>query len=157
MPVNEYHFETSWRVDASCELVTAILKDAKGLPRWWPSVYLSVVEESADVYALHTRGWLPYTLRWKFTVTSTKHPHGFALRAWGDLEGCGVWTFQQDGCWTNIHYDWTVLAEKPLLRRLSFLLKPIFAANHRWAMAQGEESLKREIARLKVRGHLEQS
>jgi hypothetical protein len=149
MPSNEYRFETSWRVEASCELVTEILTDAEGLPRWWPSVYLSVVEERPDVYALHTRGWLPYTLRWNFTVTSTNHPHGFALRAWGDLEGYGVCTFKQDGAWTNIHYQWNVLAEKPLLRRLSFLLKPIFAANHRWAMALGEQSLQREIARLR--------
>jgi hypothetical protein len=31
------------------------------------------------------------------------------------------------------------------LRYGSFLFKPIFAANHRWAMARGEESLKREL------------
>jgi len=29
----------------------------------------------------------------------------------------------------------------------SFLLKPIFEANHRWAMAQGEICLKRELSR----------
>jgi hypothetical protein len=28
-----------------------------------------------------------------------------------------------------------------------FILKPIFAANHRWAMARGEESLTRELLR----------
>ncbi|HUX88422.1 MAG TPA: hypothetical protein VMW65_15580 [Chloroflexota bacterium] len=33
------------------------------------------------------------------------------------------------------------------LRRLSFVLKPVFAANHRWAMARGEESLTIELAR----------
>ena len=30
---------------------------------------------------------------------------------------------------------------KPLLRYLSFLLKPFFRANHSWAMAKGRESL----------------
>ena len=44
-------------------------------------------------------------------------------------------------------YDWRLRAEKPLLRNLSFLLKPLFEANHRWAMAQGEESLKLELLR----------
>ncbi len=34
-----------------------------------------------------------------------------------------------------------------LLRNLSFLVKPVFEANHRWAMAQGEASLKLELAR----------
>ena len=38
-------------------------------------------------------------------------------------------------------------SEKPLLKTLSFLLKPIFEANHRWAMAQGETSLALELAR----------
>ena len=47
----------------------------------------------------------------------------------------------------DITYDWRLRAEKPLLRNLSFLLKPLFEANHRWAMAQGEESLKLELAR----------
>ena len=145
MPANEYRFETRWRVEAPPEVVTEILTDAKDLPRWWPAVYLSVEEESPGIYALHTRGWLPYTLRWKFTVTSTHHPYGFELHAWGDLEGNGVWTFERDGSSTDIRYQWNVLAEKPVLRRLSFLLKPIFAANHRWAMVRGEESLRREI------------
>jgi hypothetical protein len=44
-------------------------------------------------------------------------------------------------------YDWRIRAEKPLLKRLSFLLRPLFEANHRWAMARGEESLKLELAR----------
>ena len=43
-------------------------------------------------------------------------------------------------------YDWKIRADKPLLRYLSFLLKPIFSANHRWAMAQGEKALRAELA-----------
>lgn len=46
-----------------------------------------------------------------------------------------------------ITYEWQVQAAKPLLRRLSWLLKPLFAANHRWAMARGEESLRLELRR----------
>ncbi len=55
--------------------------------------------------------------------------------------------FEQDGRWVDITYDWKIRADKPLLRRLSFLLKPVFAANHRWAMAKGEESLRLELRR----------
>ncbi|HEX7137659.1 MAG TPA: hypothetical protein VF219_07430, partial [Vicinamibacterales bacterium] len=47
----------------------------------------------------------------------------------------------------EVVYDWRLRAEKPLLRDLSFLLRPLFEANHRWAMAQGEESLKLELLR----------
>src|SRR6185295_9030162 len=57
------------------------------------------------------------------------------------------WTFRQDGSFVDITYDWRLRAEKPLLRNLSFLMRPLFEANHRWAMAQGEESLRLELAR----------
>ena len=38
-------------------------------------------------------------------------------------------------------------ADKPLLRTLTPVLRPLFAANHHWAMAKGEESLRLELAR----------
>jgi len=59
----------------------------------------------------------------------------------------GVWTFLQDWPVVDVVYDWRIRAEKPILRTLSFLLKPLFSANHRWAMARGEESLALELAR----------
>ena len=65
----------------------------------------------------------------------------------GDFEGRGIWTFEQDGSWANITYDWKIKAEKPLLRYFSLVMKPLFSANHRWVMAKGEESLKLEIER----------
>ena len=48
-------------------------------------------------------------------------------------------------------YDWRIHAEKPLLRTFSFMLKPIFSANHHWAMRMGEQSLKLELARRHAR------
>jgi len=53
--------------------------------------------------------------------------------------------FKQDGRFVKITYDWRLKAEKPLLRNLSFALKPLFEANHRWAMAQGKRSLELEL------------
>ena len=153
MASNDYHFITHWRVEGTLEEVSEIIGDAAGLTRWWPSVYLDVqVLEPGDerglgkVVSLYTKGWLPYTLRWDFRVTDVRRD-GFALEAWGDLEGRGIWTFEQDGPWVNVTYDWKIRAEKPLLHYFSFLIKPIFSANHHWAMAKGEESLKLELAR----------
>ena len=127
------------------------------MPRWWPSVYLSAEPVAGAApnprqafrapTRLHTKGWLPYTLRWTLTVTEPVTSRGFALTAAGDLNGTGRWTFESDGPETVITYDWHVSAAKPLLRRLSWLLKPGFAANHRWAMARGQESLALELRR----------
>ncbi|MDX1547521.1 MAG: SRPBCC family protein, partial [Rhodothermales bacterium] len=137
MPAHDYHFVTRWRVEGAVEDVSSVLEDAEALVRWWPSVYLGVeVLEPGDadgvgkVVRLHTRGRLPYTLRWKFRVTESRKPHGWTLVAWGDFIGRGVWTFTQDGPGVDVLYDWRVRADKPLLRRLSFLLKPLFAYNH---------------------------
>ncbi|HEX5227919.1 MAG TPA: SRPBCC family protein [Bryobacteraceae bacterium] len=148
MPANEYHFVSHWRVESTLEEVTEVLSHAPDLARWWPSVYLNVKQpEPGGPVELLTKGWLPYKLRWSFRVTESRRPHGFSIEAWGDFDGRGVWTFEQDGPFVNITYDWRIRAEKPLLKHLSFLFKPIFSANHRWAMARGEESLKVELVR----------
>ena len=78
-------------------------------------------------------------------VTETRYPAGFTIEATGDFLGRGIWTFEQDGDWVNAAFDWRLRAEKPLLRYLSFLLKPLFRANHRWAMARGREGLQKEL------------
>jgi hypothetical protein len=154
MPANDYHFVTHWRVRSTPEEAADVISDATGLPRWWPAVYLDVEErERGDedgvgrVIDLYTKGWLPYTLRWNFTVTESDYPHTLAIVAEGDFNGTGRWMFVGDGDFTDVTYDWRISANKPLLRRLSWAMKPVFAANHRWAMARGLESLELELER----------
>lgn len=152
--MNDYHFVTEWSIEGTTGEVADVLGDPLGLVRWWPAVYLDVEEiEPPNASGLgrrvrlHTKGWLPYTLRWESVVTETRYPFGFTIEALGDFVGRGVWTFTQDGPIVRVRYDWRIRAEKPLLKTLSPLLRPIFEANHRWAMAQGETSLKLELAR----------
>ena len=154
MSGNDYHFVSTWRAEATCGEVADVIGDASALTRWWPAVYLRAEEiEPADArgvgrrVAVITKGWLPYTLCWELRVVESRYPHGLTIAASGDFNGTGVWTFEQDGRFVVAIYDWTVRAEKPLLRNLSGLLRPIFEANHRWAMAQGEESLRLELER----------
>ncbi|MEO8396836.1 MAG: polyketide cyclase, partial [Chloroflexota bacterium] len=154
MASNDYHFITTWRFESTPQEITEIIADAHDLPRWWPSVYMEakIIERGDErgigsVIDLYTKGWLPYTLRWRFRVTESRAPYGLTLEAKGDFVGRGIWTFEQDGTWVNITYDWKISAEKPLLRSLSFLMKPIFSANHHWAMRQGETSMKLELDR----------
>jgi hypothetical protein len=122
MASNDYHFVTRWRVEATPQQVWDILDKPLDLPRWWPSVYLQVHEPEPGIFSLHTKGWLPYTLRWSFRVTERRHPHGFTLEAWGDFNGRGIWTFDPDGNFTDVTYDWRIRADKPMLRYLSFRL-----------------------------------
>ncbi len=152
--MNEYHFVTTWRVRGTTGEVADVLRNPLDLARWWPAVYLAVKElEPPDEQGLnqrvrlHTKGWLPYTLRWDLRVTSSRYPEHFGIEATGDFVGRGVWTFTQDGGFVNATYDWRIRAEKPLLKVLEPLMRPLLEANHRWAMKQGEESLKLELLR----------
>jgi len=152
-----YHFISNWKVKSSKEEVYDVLGDAEGLARWWPSVYLDVkILQPGDalgvgkIVELFTKGWLPYTLRWSFVVTAIDKPNSFTIVPSGDFLGRGIWTFEQDKEnpeYCNIVYDWKISAEKPLLQKLSFLVRPVFSANHLWAMKKGEESLKLELLR----------
>jgi hypothetical protein len=158
MGAANYHFVTTWRIEGELGEVAGIIADTAALTRWWPSVYLDVQELApgepggvGKVIALYTKGWLPYTLRWQFRVSEVEPGRRIALESQGDFVGRGVWSFSQEGPVTVVRYDWDVRAEKPLLRYLSPLLKPIFAANHRWAMAMGEASLGLELARRRAR------
>jgi hypothetical protein len=152
---NDYHFVTHWTLpDTTCQEVSDILARAEDLVRWWPSVYLDVkVTEPGDAHdigkrvELFTKGWLPYTLRWAFRVVENREPHGFTIEALGDFRGRGIWTFVEHGTSVRVTYDWKIRAEKGLLKYLSFVFKPIFARNHYWAMAKGEESLRLELRR----------
>ena len=151
---NDYHFITTWRVRGTNGEVADVLRDPLDLSRWWPAVYLSVEEVTPSDdrglnqrVRLHTRGWLPYTLLWEFVVTESRYPDGFAIQAFGDFVGRGVWTITQDDEFVNVEFDWRIRAEKPLLQAIAPIMRPLLEANHRWAMRQGEASLNLELAR----------
>lgn len=157
----DYHFITTWRVHATCDEVYRLLEDVDSLAEWWPAVYLDVkVRDKGQpggigkLVSLYTKGWLPYTLRWDFRVTAVDYPNGFALRASGDFVGEGVWRFQQEGETCVVTYDWRLSAEKPILKKLTWLLRSVFSANHEWAMRKGLESLELELRRRRGESHV---
>ncbi len=157
---DSYFFVSHWRVKGLLEEVFTLLKQPERLPLWWPSVYLAVEElqrgERNGIgrqLALKTKGWLPYTLNWVLEVTEVLPNEQLSLRASGDLEGRGTWMLAQDGDYVNISYEWEVMVHKPLLKQFAPLFKPVFALNHRWAMAQGQTSLALELQRLKAKSY----
>lgn len=149
---NDYHFITHWRVTGSIDDVYDLIANPVEYPRWWNSVYLGAEEltrgDETGVgrrFRLHTKGFLPYTLRWQSCTIEANRPYRLEIRATGDFDGRGIWMLQQNGPFVDAEFDWKLKAEKPLIRYLSFLLKPLFSANHRWAMAQGQQGLIREL------------
>jgi uncharacterized protein YndB with AHSA1/START domain len=164
MPSNEYHFLTLWRVRGTPQQVYELIHNPLDYPRWWPAVYLRATRiEAGDGRGMgrrirfQTKGWLPYTLQWESYAAEVHAPHRLVIRATGDFAGRGIWTFEPEGEFLNVAFDWKLTADKPLLRYLSFLLKPVFSANHVWAMERGRESLELELARLRARTPEERS
>jgi hypothetical protein len=88
---------------------------------------------------------LPYTLRWESRAIEAERPYRLQIRATGDFDGRGIWALKQNGRFVDVEFDWKLTAVNPLIRYLSCLLKPLFSANHRWAMARGQEGLAREL------------
>ncbi len=146
--------KSHWRVEATIEEVAELLGAVERLPEWWGDVYLGVevLDEGGEdglgrKVSFHSRGFLPYTLRWRGEIVVADRPRSWTIRAEGDLSGQGVWTLSQDGKKADIRYDWQVDVDKPVLRVLAPILAPLFAANHRWAMNKGEEGLRAELER----------
>jgi hypothetical protein len=164
MASNDYHFFTHWRVRGDIEEVYAILADGASIARWWPAAYrkahpvdLGDGQEGRNAVYMVARGWLPYTLGFHCRLLESRAPTYLRVEAQGELDGEGVWRLAQDGLWVDVTYEWTVKATKPLLRYLSFILRPLFAVNHDWVMMKGEESLKVELARRHARTPAEQA
>jgi uncharacterized protein YndB with AHSA1/START domain len=154
MPANHYEFLTEWRVRAPIQLVYDILREGKEYPRWWPDVYLGAQSEPSgradhvgDRVHLLTKGWLPYRLRWTATSERFDPPREIEISASGDFDGRGVWRLDEQGDETHVTFDWRLRADKPLLRLLSPVFKPLFKWNHRWAMNKGRVRLGEEVAR----------
>jgi len=91
----------------------------------------------------HFKGRLPYHLRTRSTITRYERPTSVGADVEGDLRGRGLWTLTpgEDGG-THVRFDWRVYADKPLLRALTPLLRPLFRWNHAWAIARAREGLE---------------
>lgn len=151
---NEFSLSSVWRVEGTVDEVAAILTDALHLPDWWGEVYLGIkiITPGDDTgigrqVEVHSKGRLPYELRWTATLVESDAPARWRIAASGDLTGWGEWRLTPKGRVVEALYEWHVTADKPILRLLSPLLAPVFAWNHRWAMAKGEAGLRGELAR----------
>lgn len=154
MNISDYHFRTHWTVQASPEEVFELISRPENYPHWFHGLWIRVSPLKAgdergigrtDFYEL--RGFLPYTLKWTLQCVEAERPYRFTSLAAGDLKGKGVWTFQDSPSGTEVQFDWQVSLEKPVLKQLSFLLRPIFLWNHDFVMRRWEISLNAELER----------
>jgi uncharacterized protein YndB with AHSA1/START domain/mannose-6-phosphate isomerase-like protein (cupin superfamily) len=142
----EYVFVDEWDVDAPIEAVFDALADATTYPDWWKPVYIDVEAEGeprvGQVSRQHFKGRLPYHLHTSSEITRLERPTAVGADVTGDLAGRGLWTLTAANGGTHVRFDWRVLADRPLLRTLTPVLRPVFRWNHNWAIARAMEGLE---------------
>ena len=142
----DYLFVDEWDVDAPREAVFEAIADGSTYTDWWTPVYISVETdgppEVGRVSKQHFKGRLPYTLKTTSTIVRLERPEIVEAEVEGDLRGHGLWTLTPRNGGTHVRFDWTVAADRPLLRRLTPLLRPLFRWNHNWAIKRAQAGLE---------------
>jgi len=150
-PDAPYLFVDEWDVAAPQEAVFSALADARTYPEWWTPVYIGVADDEPPALGVestqHFKGRLPYHLRTRGKIVEFDPPHLVRAEVEGDLRGIGLWTLTPIDGGTHVRFDWQVYADRPLLRRLTPLLRPLFRWNHNWAIARAMEGLEPYAAR----------
>lgn len=147
----EYRFVDRWYVPgASVEEVYDVIGDQLSYPRWWGDVFLEVEGDSGPpragrVARIKARGFLPYRLRFTGETIAAERPRFIRMRLSGDFEGGGQWTFEQAEDGAHATLDWRPVVERPLVRNLTPVLRPLFRANHDWTMRRGREHIAAEV------------
>ena len=87
------------------------------------------------------RGFLPYKLHFVAEVTEAERARSIRLRLEGDFEGGGAWSFEEVEGGTAATLDWRPIVQKPIVKYLTPVLRPLFRANHAWTMKRGERHI----------------
>lgn len=144
MPANVYRFVDRWRVPFPPEKVWEALAEPENYPRWWRGVYLSARRLDAEGrrVAVVARGRLPYKLKFTIETIRTEKPRLIEFRAAGDfVADLSRWSVEPASSGSSVTLEWNPRVEKPLVKFLSPVLKPLFRWNHGWSMRRGERQI----------------
>jgi hypothetical protein len=91
------------------------------------------------------KSFLPFTLSFDFKITGKEIYKKISGEASGDLQGTGVWTFEESNGITFIQYKWEVISTKKIINLLSPVLKWFFKYNHNLIMHWGAKGLAKKL------------
>jgi uncharacterized protein YndB with AHSA1/START domain len=144
---SEYRFVDRWFVPGPVDEVYERIGDTLTYPSWWGDVFVRVEGDGGPPrpgrhVRIVSRGYLPYLLRWEAEITTVDPPRGFAFTMTGDFVGAGSWSFEPSDGGTTATFDFRPRVEKPVVKYLTPLLRPLFRTNHTWAMRRGERGAR---------------
>jgi uncharacterized protein YndB with AHSA1/START domain len=146
----EYKFLDEWFVPASPEAVYDLIGAQLEYPEWWGDVFLEVEGDDGPPRPgrrarVKARGYLPYRLRFESEIVEAERPHKIRMRLSGDFDGGGEWRFEPVEGGTRATLDWRPIVNKPIVRYLTPVLRPLFASNHSWTMRRGQEHILERV------------
>ncbi|MBD0350748.1 MAG: SRPBCC family protein [Flavisolibacter sp.] len=152
MAANDYVFVDHFTAPCDPQTAYHYISRIEEYPRWWGTVYKKITKlnevpegQPGARYTVTVGGFLPYTLTMQNEVVHLDKPNRIEFNATGDLEGKGVWTFEKTEAGTKLTFDWRVLANKKVIRWFSFLLKPLFRANHVYCVRKAKEGMTKDL------------
>jgi uncharacterized protein YndB with AHSA1/START domain len=146
-----YHFVDRWFVPFPVEDVYDVIGDAMAYPAWWGDVFLEIGGDDGPPHpgrrsTITAKGFLPYKLHFASEVVAAERPKSIRMTLEGDFEGGGEWTLEPAEGGTNATLDWRPIVNKPLVKNLTPVLRPLFRSNHTWTMKRGEKHIADYLA-----------
>jgi carbon monoxide dehydrogenase subunit G len=145
----DYHYVSTWQLQAPIEQVWAAIIDLEHLPAWYTGLREARELAPGDAQGVGTRvryvikGRLPLRLAVEATVTRVIEPRELELRAEGELAGTGRWSLDQHDGITTARYTWDVRTTRPWMNLVAPLARPMFTWNSKGVMLQAGEGLAR--------------
>jgi hypothetical protein len=131
---------------ASYERTYSVIRDLATYPLWWPEVK-RVDRIDPDCAEVTVTALLPYSLTFVMEREADDIDTGrLVARMTGDLEGTTSWKVSRDGEGCSMLFEEEVEANKPLLRLLAPLARPVFVLNHAVMMRRGQAGLRQYLA-----------
>jgi uncharacterized protein YndB with AHSA1/START domain len=147
--VKEYRFVDHWSIRAPIGEVFNHIADARTYKQWWKAYQnVRVLRDVPFPYVggqaeLLIRSPFGYQLRLDAEISESRPPYYLKTPVRGNLNGVGIWEFREEGGMTHATWTWIVRSDHPLLNRLEWFAKPIFALSHVLVSRSGRQGLKR--------------
>jgi uncharacterized protein YndB with AHSA1/START domain len=147
----DYHYVSTWQLQAPIERVWAAISQLEQLPAWYPAVQQVQTLTAGDPDGVGTRvryllkGRLPMRLAFEATIARVDPPRELELQAEGDLAGRGRWELEQQGEVTTVRYLWDVQTTRPWMNLVAPVARPLFTWNSKGVMLQAGQGLARHL------------
>ncbi len=159
-----FDFISRWQLSASLKEVWEALVDFNRWPEWWPGLQSVVETAEGDENGIgqravsRWRGPVGYSIEFEIETVERRYLDCLRGRASGELSGEGTWHVSEvaegpgeDRTWTQVVYEWRVVATKKWMQLLNPIARPVFVYSHDHVMGRGAKGLA-EYLDCEIRG-----